>query len=411
MVRALLLVLAFLLMIPTMATPVQAASPLKAAFVREGNLWIKVGGKEQRVADGQVYDPTWSYDGQFVAYRKNDNSIRVYDTVTKQNQMVQRERVQERLHETRWAPNADILAYLDGNMLDLVDFKSGASRGFKNVAGGIFRFSWLPDGSGFLASSAADMLPDGWTSPILFKIPLAGEYGQRKIERFFTLPHEMRMADVELTTYGTSAIKWSPDGKWIAFIVKPVGASISSDMNLLCVLDRQGNRLLPVDVILDEEDWFQWAPNRDELAYVAGQGRIHLPNVKHLKVRDFEQEKDSSLGTPLEAVTDFVWLDDSRLVIARDPQYASKQDPRQQRLTVLYQVEVKNSQRKQISTPPQGFADRRPTYLKKTDQIAWIRYNNRWADVWLAKSDGSGAKVYIAHIDYFSNCVFYESRP
>ena len=58
-----------------------AEGPLKAAFIRDHQLWIKEGDKELQLTTGQyVSSPKWSKDGQFIAYLagKEEGGKRIY---------------------------------------------------------------------------------------------------------------------------------------------------------------------------------------------------------------------------------------------------------------------------------------------------------------------------------------------
>ena len=55
------------------STIASAEIPLKAAFIRDHQLWIKNDDQEiQLTNEGYVNSPQWSYDGQFLAYLKSE---------------------------------------------------------------------------------------------------------------------------------------------------------------------------------------------------------------------------------------------------------------------------------------------------------------------------------------------------
>jgi hypothetical protein len=68
------LVLAVILLFPFplfIHANVNNINDLKAAFIREGNLWILRNGEEKQITkSGQVYAPKWSHDGKWVLYQK-----------------------------------------------------------------------------------------------------------------------------------------------------------------------------------------------------------------------------------------------------------------------------------------------------------------------------------------------------
>lgn len=69
-VRILLLILFVSLHFSTGAC---AEVPLKAAFIRDHQLWMKEGDKEIQLTTGRVVSsPQWSKDGQFIAYLAGD---------------------------------------------------------------------------------------------------------------------------------------------------------------------------------------------------------------------------------------------------------------------------------------------------------------------------------------------------
>ncbi|MED3853434.1 hypothetical protein P4607_18920 [Priestia megaterium] len=77
-----LFIVSFLIFLPTASAEV----PLKAAFIREHQLWMLEGNKEQQLTKGRyIYSPKWSYDGRFIAYLDGDKNgenthLFVYDT-------------------------------------------------------------------------------------------------------------------------------------------------------------------------------------------------------------------------------------------------------------------------------------------------------------------------------------------
>lgn len=65
---------------------VSAEVPLKAAFIRDHQLWMVEGDKEHKLTTGRhVFSPKWSHDGRFIAYLDGDENgektyLYVYDT-------------------------------------------------------------------------------------------------------------------------------------------------------------------------------------------------------------------------------------------------------------------------------------------------------------------------------------------
>ncbi len=72
-----------------LSTSVSASSPLKAAFIRDHQLWLKDGDKEVQLTKNRyVYSQKWSYDGHFIGYIDGDklggkSDLFIYDTKEK----------------------------------------------------------------------------------------------------------------------------------------------------------------------------------------------------------------------------------------------------------------------------------------------------------------------------------------
>ena len=118
------------------STVTKAEVALKAAFVRDHQLWIKEGNQELQVTkDKYVYSPQWSYDGRFIAYIDGDekgekSNLWVYDTKRKENY--------EPYHSIQtssftWSPVANELAYISGWVLNVTKTKDDRPYGFENV--------------------------------------------------------------------------------------------------------------------------------------------------------------------------------------------------------------------------------------------------------------------------------------
>ncbi|MDY0405187.1 hypothetical protein P5G51_007020 [Virgibacillus sp. 179-BFC.A HS] len=67
-------------------TNCSAKAPLKAAFIRDNQLWMLDEGKERQLTTSMnVRTPKWSHDGRFIAYLNGDEQeektlLYVYDT-------------------------------------------------------------------------------------------------------------------------------------------------------------------------------------------------------------------------------------------------------------------------------------------------------------------------------------------
>ncbi|MGG0887935.1 hypothetical protein [Brevibacillus parabrevis] len=400
MSRWLISLLTFLFLIQASPVHAQTVPPWKAAFVREGNLWLKIDQEEKQITTvAKVTNPVWSYDGQWIAYIKNEE-IWVYDMESKKEYHV----YHKGATNLQWAPDKNVLAFQDRSIIDISDIRFDKPKSFKNVAVGVDNYSWMPDGSGFLVSSSANLLPDGWTNPILYKVPYDVDREITDLEmnaqRFFVIPSLLRKGNVEILSIGTSSFKWSPDQKWITFIVNPT-ASWSADSDMLCALSADGKRFIVLDEMLQNEKWFQWAPQKNVLAYIQGGGRILFGfKNKNLTVTELPVIQSLTL-TPKHFVDlDFTWERDDIITVSRAEEREWSNDPSKHPLPSLYLIRLNQSSQDKITIPPAKYGDYTPYYVQHLHKLTWIRSNQEKNDVWIAEPNGEQAKMWIQNIDF-----------
>ncbi|OKP77118.1 hypothetical protein A3842_16425 [Paenibacillus sp. P3E] len=383
-----------------------AESTLKAAFIREENLWLKVDKVEKQITnDSRVDSSVWSYDGKWIAYTKKDG-IWVYDTLGMKSYQV----YHEGGSNCQWAPDKNVLAFQDRSVLNISDIRLGKPKSFTNVALGVSSFSWMPDGSGFLVSSSANLLPNGWTNPILFKVPLGKDLKVedliKNVQQFFTIPGNLKKGNIEILAIGTSSFEWSADKKWIAFIVHPT-ASWSMDSNMLCVLSSDGKKFEPLDEMASGFA-FNWAPSSNLLGYIQGGGRMIFGfKNKHLKVKELPALQ-SLILTPENFVDlSFTWQSDKNVIVSRSPEIEWSNKPSKRALPILFRIDIQNKDQKQISFPPIGYGDFNPEFLYLNQKLTWTRSNWGNNDVWISEPDGKSAKKWIENVDYQHSVSWY----
>lgn len=364
----------------------EANVPIKAAFIRDHQLWVKIGDKEQRITTGEIVStPKWSHDGRYVAFSEGENADRlwIYDTKSEQRAQL----ADRHVTNYEWAPSGNLLAFQQESILHLSDLKAPPAY----VAPGVGNFSWWPDGNGFIASSNAPITPKGWGQVGLYRISLKGDLISNEL--LYQLP---KMGN-SFFAIGTSAFKWSHDGKWAAFIAIPT-ASWSMDSNTLSVIGHAGKVFEKADPMLLNENWFKWGPRGNVLAYIEGEGRIVTKN-KHLKVKEMPAVARNVL-TPKGVVDrDFDWLGSDALVVSRSAHAEWSNHPNKRPLPTLYSIELATSKQVKRTDPPLGFGDFFPIAMKSQNRLAWVRTNRQTADVWLANADGSNPKPWIKHLD------------
>ncbi|WP_186446017.1 TolB family protein [Paenibacillus cremeus] len=232
------------------AEPQGGDERLKAAFIREGNLWVKQGAVERKLTtDGHAERPKWSFDGAYIAYTEGRGELRVYSFSSNRFFTVHPEGGQH----YEWSPNQSTLAFQLDTVLNTAGVRPQGAEPFVNVSLGVGNYTWLPNGRGFLVSSDAKQQPTGWTGVTLFLVPADAKGDQARIRKLYTLPAQSD----DFFAVHTSTFKWSADGRWIAFLGMPT-ASLSADSNTLCLLRSDGSGFQQVDHMLRYEDWFQW---------------------------------------------------------------------------------------------------------------------------------------------------------
>lgn len=382
---AVLLSALFLLLGSSVVAEAEPRETLKAAFVRDGDLWIRSGGTERRLTEGkQVSRPQWSFDGEWIAYQEGEETpnLKLWH-VTSGNSLAV---FAEGLADFQWSPDRNELAYTADRKLNTV--RPDREAGSKTVAEGIGSFSWLPEGSGFIASSAVSLLPDGWERVRILKIPLAGE-----AETLYTLPQ----ASDDFFAVGTSGFKYSPSGKWIAFLATPT-ASLSADGNYLCLLSSDGTSFHAVDQMLNRGEWFQWANREDTLAYIAGVGREVSRNKVLKTVRIPASGKPASY-TPKGFVDQgFAWAGADRIIASRAKEYEGEDGIDSWPLPKLVEIRLQGNRASSVTEPPQGYGDFAPQFFPREQRLVWVRSNRNQADALISGRGGKHPSVWIKNI-------------
>ncbi|MFZ7944951.1 MULTISPECIES: TolB family protein [Bacillaceae] len=407
----------FLILVPSglvTAEPVNENN-VKVAFVRDGFLWTKINGKEEKVTKEAArydYPPQWSHDGKWIAYqveakkKLNPNTefqteIWVYNLATKKHKQITIDG-----NNPKWSPVENILAFKSGGVLNVSNLEH-----FYNIALGVGDYSWYPDGRSFITASGANLRPDGWTNPVLFQIGLERDLSKttsltKNVKKLYTIPSELKKGNISLLAIDAYKFQFSPDGKWISFVVSPT-ASWSMDSNLVCVISSDGKNFEPIDEI-NGDSIVKWAFHKDRLGYIAGGGRIVFGfKDKDMKVTDLPAFKSISLTPPKFAELGFTWTDDNSLIVSRVKESAWSNDAMKRPDPSLFLIKIGEPKQSQISHPPKDFGDYNPVYLPSVNTLTWLRYTDlvdSHRDLWIANQNGSNAKLWIHNIsgyDFF----------
>ncbi|MFE8702848.1 TolB family protein [Cytobacillus sp. FJAT-54145] len=379
----------------------------KAAFVRDGNLWIFINNAEKQITfEGKVFDtPQWSPDGQSVIYQRlvpseyvdgeDQSEVWIYHIQTEEKKKLFHDG-----YSPRWAPGKNILSFNSKGILNISDMEK-----FYNIATGVSGYTWLPDGSGFLLSSSGVLRPDGWTSSILYTKKVKDNYSDiilfGGVDHFFTLPREIGVDDNnKIIAVYSSDFTFSPSNNWISFVVSPT-ASWSMDSNMLCVISSDGKDFEVLDEMILDVGKPKWAPSNDTIAFIAGGGRIVFGfKNKDLKVREMPV---SGTYTPEDyADLDFDWISNDELVTSRIKEKEWSNDFSEHPLPSLYFINLPKNKQIQVSHPPKGFGDFAPQYVSTMKQLVWLRgtsITDHNRTLWKANPDGTGAEEWIKNVE------------
>lgn len=363
-----------------------------AAFVRQGQLWINIAGKETRlIRESTVSRPRWSHDGSQIAYTLHDKECWVYQLHTKRAL-----KLSDDARSYQWSPTKNVLAVQEGKLLNLYDGTSnGDSVQLKPVISGVGNYSWQPGGERFLVSSQAALLPSGWTQVQLYSVPEDAKMDSGKVQLLYTLPAQ----EDDFFAVGTSIFKWSPDQEWVAFYAVPT-ASLSADGNTLCMLSRDGKRFYTLNMMLKEPNWFQWSRAKTplQLANIAGGGRMTVEN-KHLVVNTAPASQGKNNTPEGYADRDLAWVDDSRIVVSRSKETEWSEDESKRPLPRLVIQNMDGPMSHALTSPPSGWGDFYPYVDDAWDRLTWVRTDRKQAQVWESEVAGTHHRLMIRQLD------------
>lgn len=399
-----LFILCFILLSLTNHTVTASMKDIKATFIRDGNLWILVNNQETQITHtGKIHHPQWSDDGKWLLYQKETASalqnneiqqeIWVYNLETKEKKKIFYDG-----NQPHWAPKRNIVAFINNGVLNISDLNE-----FHNIAVGVASYIWLPNGQGFLLSSQADLKPDGWTSPIIYKKELPKKINKVNvfggINEVLVVPKELRIDNKYVMANNIDFLNRSPSGKRLSLIVSPT-ASLAMDSNMLCVLSNDGKKFELLDEVIYGVGAPKWAPNKDILAYIAGGGRIVFGfKGKDLKYKEFPA---SSLTPSKFAELNFTWTDDQSIVTSRVEAKEWSNEFSEHPLPSLYSIKLNSEKQVQITEAANGHGDYDPYYLKSINKLIWYRgtsITDQNRNLWIADTDGSNAKLWLKNVD------------
>ncbi|MFU1901425.1 TolB family protein [Bacillus thuringiensis] len=364
---------------------------VKVAFIRHHNLWIKVDGKEKQLTKGEnITGPKWSHDGEWLAYVKGEkqNILELYRL--KDGKKVTP--FHSEASNYQWSPTENIITFIFTGTLNTFDVEK-KNADFENVSAGVGDYAWYPDGKNFLVSSEAHLLPTGWTGAQLYEVQKDAHMNPHKMKHLYALPNEHD----DFLALVASGFKWSPDQKWISFFAVPT-ASWSADSNTLCLVRADGSRFEIVDQMLLNTEWFKWAPSKNILAYIEGSGRVALEN-KHLKIKELPALQQQTFTPKGYVDWDFTWKNDNVIIVSRAKEGGFETLPEKRPFPSLYEINSTSDKQYQITKSSNKQGDYHPIFMKKSNQLIWIRSDRKKANIWIAHSDVKHEKKWIENVD------------
>jgi hypothetical protein len=250
--------------------------------------------------------------------------------------------------------------------------------------------------------------PDGWTSPELFKIPLPDDLENINLtenaEMLFTIPKEIGNGNATIMSINATTFKFSPNGKWISFIVNPT-ASLSMDSDMVCVISADGKNFEVLDEMILHLDVPKWAPSENLLGYIAGGGRIVMGfKNKKLKVAELPAYKTINLTPPKFAEMGFTWVNNQTIIASRVYESEWSNDPQKRPEPTLCLIHLYKQQQTRITYPKTSIGDYNPLYVKSANKISWIRKKlaQTKGDLWIADINGKNPKLWASGVEGYS---------
>ncbi|MEH7012529.1 hypothetical protein V7087_17220 [Neobacillus niacini] len=389
-------ILLFVFLLLTFLPGIVSAEPkdnLKAAFIRNDHLWLKIKDKEIKITDaGYIRYPKWSFDGSWVAYLKGAKEGDVMDLWLYNSKSNRHIKVKENVDNNfQWSPSENTIGFQVVKNLFILDTSQLGL--FIPISQNIENFSWLPTGSGLLLSTKKSPKLD---SDIILSKVILRKNEKPIINHFYTIK-----LDKDEIFVSTSEFKWSSDKKWISFLLIPT-ASLSADGNTLCILSANGKTFQMADEMLNESAWFQWAPYNGLLGYVSGVGREATIN-KRMQVLNAPSMKNVIL-TPRGFVDrDLTWQNNRTVVVSRSRENGSG-DLDQRAMPSLYKISLSDNKQTQITVPSEKDGDFRPQIVK--NNLFWIRTDRNNAHVMISPTYSMREMLWIKDISLGSS--YYE---
>ena len=381
--------LAVIVLIPFTAYADNPIGSQKAAFIRNDNLWMKIGKEERKLTNGEfIRYPKWSHDGNWIAYLKGKREIGnyLYNGELWVYNIRMNKHIKVKPHVTnnfQWSSQKNNLTFLVKTDLYVVNTEPSNPFLVNQLAANVENFSWFPNGRDlFISTKKSQKLH---TDIQLSKLSFETNLQKPVTKQMYTIP----VGENEYYV-STSQFKWSHDRKWISFLLIPT-ASMSADSNTLCILSQNGQVFQRVDEMLNDEEWIQWAPTKSILGYINGFGREAMKNkqLMTLHIPSFHKKLLTPQGY---ADRDFIWKNNHKLYVSRSME-SELVDVHERPLPSI--VKIIQSQ-KQVTFPAKNQGDF--VLQISNHHLFWIRTDRQSANIFVSPTKNMQETQWIKNI-------------
>ncbi|MGD0152462.1 MAG: stalk domain-containing protein [Thermacetogeniaceae bacterium] len=299
--------------------------PANIAFTSNGYLWLlhteEHGEPPVQVTHtGTVSIVGWSPDGQWLAYLQNDsrgqdaaysddNHLWVVMADGSGAYQVNQNFVPALSNQmtVAWSPTDNTIVYLTapsgtqftGYSIKMAQIAAGEAKTSTLVPeiGDALDFGWAPDGRSLAVSFPANseqglridrIVLDGKRLNLL-------QFGNKVVQQ----------GDI-ISSWGATGFKWSPDGEYLAYYLRPNSGSLSADGVAIELLDSTTGKTLDLGCGLSYPEWLAWSPDSKRLAFIKGSGREATMD-KRLFIANMADGKIDDCGSVGQVDAQPVW--------------------------------------------------------------------------------------------------------
>ena len=289
------------------------------AYTDNGHLWILDGRDEnsepKMITDsGYVELIGWSNDGKWLSYKHYANNqsnhafLWVVSADGNQNRPVDAAPVYDNY---LWSPTENKIIYTIYENTDEGFIPAGIVKCANISEDGIEiitlmeddlviipSVAWYPDGN-----SAAISIPRTRYQPPTLE--MLGLDGTRK--KIYTLEDKEPIDVDNIYPWAFISLKWSPDGRYIAYHTRMNSASLTADMVETALLDTENMQVMELDEGLKYPQWLSFPKSGKKFAYIKGIGRDAIYN-KQLEIVNLTDGKIMDLGNEDYVSSGPVWM-------------------------------------------------------------------------------------------------------